>query len=526
MDMQWEKLLSSVRRKDKYKNTAQQDASSASGVTPPISTGRQELERDYDRILFAAPTRRLADKTQVFPLDRNDSVRTRLTHSHEVANFARGIGMRLAFEMKPEIFGELPACICVERDVPALLAAIGLAHDLGNPPFGHQGEASMRTWFARSLAPLINDAAPADIRNSTIFNDFLAFDGNSQTFRLLTKLQIINDEFGLNLTYATLAALIKYPRSSFTTDALHWKKHGFFYSEREVVADIWQETGLREGVRHPFTWLMEACDDIAYSVLDAEDTVKKGLASYHDLINFLQCWESHSENSPDGKDPLITAVIEKTEEKNAAYRDKLKELSPAELNDLHMQMFRVYAVSALINSVVEAFAQHKNILMQHNCLWTDLISQSSGAQLCKALKEFDRTRGYRHRSVLELELRGSNHIQGVMDMLWVGIHGHKTKAEQKREKIRKESDATYLARPSYDSDTPFGRFAYGRISENYRRLFEDPNNTLPVLYKEAQLLADAVSGMTDSYLMALHDELKSLYEYQHRLQARSAEASH
>ncbi|HAU5430081.1 dNTP triphosphohydrolase [Cronobacter malonaticus] len=526
MDMQWEKLLSSKRRKDKQKDLAQQNELSAFDITPPISTGRQELERDYDRILFAAPTRRLADKTQVFPLDRNDSVRTRLTHSHEVANFARGIGMRLAFEMKSEIFGELPAGLCVERDVPALLAAIGLAHDLGNPPFGHQGEASMRTWFARNLAPLIKEAPQTDIPDTTIFNDFLAFDGNSQTFRLLTKLQIINDKFGLNLTYATLAALIKYPRSSCTREAQHWKKHGFFYSEREVVDDVWQETGLREGVRHPFTWLMEACDDIAYSVLDAEDTVKKGLASYHDLINFLECWTSHSGNSTGDKDPLIAAVIEETEKKNAAYRDKLKELSPAELNDLHMQMFRVYAVSALINSVVEAFAQHKITLMQHSCQWTSLIDKSRGAQLCQALKEFDRTRGYRHRSVLELELRGSNHIQGVMDMLWVGIHGHKTKAEQKREKDLKETDVTFLARPSYDSDTPFGRFAYGRISENYRRIFEDPGNTLPVLYKEAQLLADAVSGMTDSYLMALHDELKSLYEYQDRLPSRSTETSH
>ncbi|EOW6652713.1 dGTP triphosphohydrolase [Cronobacter dublinensis] len=522
MDMQWEKLLNSVRRKDKDKETREQKAPSVTDITPPISTGRQELERDYDRILFAAPTRRLADKTQVFPLDRNDSVRTRLTHSHEVANFARGIGVRLAFEMKPAIFGALPESLCVERDVPALLAAIGLAHDLGNPPFGHQGEASMRTWFARNLTPLIDNATKTELPNPEIFNDFLEFDGNSQTFRLLTKLQIINDEFGLNLTYATLAALIKYPRSSCTNTARHWKKHGFFWSERDVVKEVWQETGLREGVRHPFTWLMEACDDIAYSVLDAEDTVKKGLASYHDLMNFLRCWESHSGNASDNADPLIAEVIKNTQEKNDSYRHKLKELSPAELNDLNMQMFRVNATSALINSVVQAFAQHKETLMRYDCLWTDLIGQSRGAQLCKALKEFDRTRGYRHRSVLELELRGSNHIQGVMDMLWVGIHGHKTRAEQDREKRLQRTDVTFSSRASYDSDTPFGRFAYGRISENYRRVFEDPNNTLPVLYKEAQLLADAVSGMTDSYLMDLHDELKSLYEYQYRLQARPA----
>lgn len=192
--------------------------------------------------------------------------------------------MRLAFEMKEHIFGEIPMGIAVERDVPALLAAIGLAHDLGNPPFGHQGEAAMRAWFNKNLPCLLDKEV-----NSKIYNDFLQFDGNSQTLRPVTKLQIINDNFGLNLTYATLAALIKYPRASYSPDK-HWKKHGFFYSEHEVVMDVWQQTGLGVPVMMPVAAthlrIMEACDDIAYSVLDAEDTIKKGFASYRDLRDF------------------------------------------------------------------------------------------------------------------------------------------------------------------------------------------------------------------------------------------------
>lgn len=262
--MQWSLLLNSKRRKDKakQKETVQslQDASA--------SEWRLEIERDFDRLLFAAPTRRLADKTQVFPLDRNDSVRTRLTHSHEVANFARGIGMRLAFDLKGDIFGALPENFCVERDVPALLAAIGLAHDLGNPPFGHQGEAAMRAWYKRHLKSEV--AQQPDVNRPPIFDDFFKFDGNSQTFRLVTKLQILNDDYGLNLTYATLAALIKYPRSSYTSSPGKWKKHGYFYSEEKVIKDVWENTGLTEGVRHPFTWLMEACDDIAYDLLPVD----------------------------------------------------------------------------------------------------------------------------------------------------------------------------------------------------------------------------------------------------------------
>lgn len=137
----WEKLLNGSRRK------------AIAGKTRSLGTavGREEFERDYDRILFAAPTRRLADKTQVFPMEEHDSVRTRLTHSHEVSNLARSIGMRLAFDHAEEVFGPDHERLKVKRNVPALLAAVGLAHDLGNPPFGHQGEASMQDWF-RALA--------------------------------------------------------------------------------------------------------------------------------------------------------------------------------------------------------------------------------------------------------------------------------------------------------------------------------------------------------------------------------------
>lgn len=478
--MEWHKLLNSGRRKDKKKSTEKH--------TSDLAYGRQEIERDYDRLLFAAPTRRLADKTQVFPLDLNDSVRTRLTHSHEVANFARGIGMRLAFEMKDEIFGTSCEHLVLERDVPALLATIGLAHDLGNPPFGHQGEAAMRTWFRRNLEPLVNSVTDTSLK--PVFNDFLQFDGNSQTLRLVTRLQIINDNYGLNLTYATLAAMIKYPHSSWSENR-RWNKHGYLYSEEQVVHDIWEETGLSEGIRHPFTYLMEACDDIAYSILDAEDTIKKGLASYQDLISFLAGWG-------EGKDPVINRLINDVERKNKEWEPRKQDLSPAEINDMSMQMFRVYATNVLIKSVVEAFRECHKQLCEKTAAIKDLISISAGNALCSALKKFDQTRGYRHRTVLELELKGSNYIQGLMDMLWVGIKGRSSRSQS--------------------CDTPFGRYAYGRISENYRRVFEDPDNQLPPLYKEAQLLADAISGMTDSYLIRLHDELKSLYEYESRVQ--------
>src|SRR5690349_18688310 len=251
----WEKLLSGVRRKAL--------AGQRSKVNPAeLNVGRQPVERDYDRILFAAPTRRLADKTQVFPMEINDSVRTRLTHSHEVSAIARSIGVRLAFEHAEAVFGSGHEALQVKRVVPALLAAIGLAHDLGNPPFGHQGEASMQQWFIQQAVSEAKRQG-VEVTNDTDLShfvdpDFLGFDGNAQTLRLLTRLQVVNDAYGFNLTVATLAALIKYP-VVYGLDKLGFKKSGIFRSESTIVGEVWDATGLRAGIRHPLTLVMEAC---------------------------------------------------------------------------------------------------------------------------------------------------------------------------------------------------------------------------------------------------------------------------
>lgn len=465
--LEWQKLLNGDRRKDKH-----------GGISNTASAnGRVELERDYDRILFATPTRRLADKTQVFPLERNDSVRNRLTHSHEVSSLARSIGIQLAFEHKQAIFGDdfadQPGFL--ERCVPALLSAIGLVHDLGNPPFGHQGETAIQNWFKRNQQNVFgNDEVAAA--------DFTHFDGNAQTFRLVTRLQILNDRFGLNLTYGTLASMIKYPIDSASKANSGWKKHGFFQSETEIIQDIWQETGLKPGIRHPLTYIMEACDDIAYSVLDAEDIVKKGFASFSDLIDHLSVVATET-GTPGAW------ALKQAKKKNTEFKKEL--LSPRELNDVSMQMFRVYAVSAMVKATIEQFVADKDKLMSGKLAPDyDLIKMSPAAAFCKSMKQFDRAHGYNHKSVLELELKGNNYINSLMDMLWTGIQGQ----------YHNHSDL-------------FSRYAYQRISENYRRVFEESNKqntSFSDAYLQAQLLTDAIAGMTDSYLIHIHDELEAL----------------
>jgi len=448
----WDKLLNQVRRKEL----------SGSPESMGTGVGRTEFERDYDRILFATPTRRLADKTQVFPMEENDSIRTRLTHSHEVSNLARSIGVRIAFEHAEAVFGSDHETLQVKRNVPALLAAAGLAHDLGNPPFGHQGEIAIQQWFSENHT--IEDIAL----------DFLEFDGNAQTFRLLTLLQVLNDRYGLNLSVGTLAGLIKYPSVYGSSNKGGFKKFGIFKSEESIINEVWEQTGLKEGIRHPLAYIVEACDDIAYSIIDAEDTVKKGYASFYDLMDFLETY--------DPEDANIKAVITSARKKNTEF--KKDSLSSRELNDISMQMLRVKAISVMVESATSVFIENIGKMMDGSIEeGFELIKNSNSARLCKAAKEFDFRYGFQHKDVLRLELQGNNYIKSTMTMLWraISVDG--------------------------DANKPFERYAFGSISENYRRVYLDTDKST---YAKCQLLCDAISGMTESYLIKKHNELKSL----------------
>ena len=467
----WKSLLNEGRRKKEY-----QRANGAKSKRSRTET-RTEIERDFDRILFSTPVRRLADKTQVFPLDKNDSVRTRLTHSHEVSNLARSIGTTLAFN-----FDIAKGVKNSQRNLPALLALTGLAHDLGNPPFGHQGEGAIQSWFADN-----RDTVLKSLNDDQHRQDFLKFEGNAQGFRLLTRLQLINDDFGLDLTHAALTALMKYPTPSHQVDKKHAakKKHGFFASEQHVVDYIHKKTKLALGVRHPLAYVMEACDDIAYVVLDAEDAVKKGLASFSDLIAFLR--------NAYKNDQLINNVIKASLDKHEEYQKE--KLSPSEMNDISMQRFRAFAISAMVDAAIKAFRKYEAGFVA-GTVDVPLLEKSTAEKLRKTLKSFSFMHAYKHRSVLEVELQGFNVIRGLMDFFWASI-----------------IDREILDDPASDRKQPFTKFVYGRISENYRRIFENPSKIdekLPMRYRECILLTDMISGMTDSYAVNLYEELLSL----------------
>ena len=499
--LQWESLLNSHRFSELYRRCKPENEPDP----PEYAKGQFRIpaERDHDRVLFSTPLRRMGDKTQVFPLDSIESIHTRLTHSYEVANLARSIGLQLSVHLHDHFPSD------AMRSIPATLAAVGLAHDIGNPPFGHQGEEAIRSWFRRNSEKLFEpqpgtcDEMRKDVSalNSQHRNDFLKFEGNAQTLRLMTKLQVIGDDLGLNLTFGTLASLMKYVASSTQTDSDEpaCKKVGYFASEAQVASAIRSQTGLHYPVRHPLSLVMEACDDIAYSVIDAEDSIKKNIVSFNDLVAWLDSYRRQHAND----DQALTYIydVAKWEFESLAKQDIL----PGELNDVATQKFRVRSIHVMVAAVVKAFQDNYSKIMASD-FDGELLRVSTASDLCQALKKFGKQHAYTHRSVLEIELDGSNVINDLMNFLWRGITAREKYAQLDSRRI-----------------TPFAAYAYSRISRNYRRIFEGnvrqyrPAEALPVRYKEMQLLTDMISGMTDGFCIDLHRELTRYHKEMHDL---------
>jgi dGTPase len=270
------------------------------------------------------------------------------------------------------------------------------------------------------------------------------------------------------------------------------KKVGFFSSETRLVEQIRRETGLHGHARHPLTHIMEACDDIAYLIVDAEDAIKKQIVSFHDLIAWLETAQRTNHD-------LLTEWVIRTACQGATDARAAK-LPPSEVNDVSMQIFRANAITAMVSAVIQSFEERYEEIMTGK-LDDPLIDISSAANFAREMKEFDVQHAYKHRRVLEIELSGFNTIQGLMDLLWRGI--------VERERFEDVGSTR---------TSPFARYAYGRISENYRRVFEgrlpyanDAEVTLPVRYRELQLLTDMVAGMTDQFAIDLHRELQEFH---------------
>ena len=443
--MKWEKLLARGRFGDQASKTE-------------LQVTRSEFEVDYDRIIFSAPFRNLQDKTQVFPLPEQAFVHTRLTHSLEVSSVGRSLG-KAAGEYLLAKYPPLQTTGISAYEIGAIVAAAALTHDIGNPPFGHAGEEAISDFF--KFHPSGKCWEP-HVRQGQ-WNDLCNFEGNAQGFRML-----VSKQFGLNLSYATLAAFTKYPRPSFIPHRdiakRSQKKFGFFINQLTDFEKMSAFLGIEKSspecwLRHPLAFLVEAADDICYSIIDLEDGCTMGLVSFEETIELLA--------------PILGNKFDKK---------KLENRSESQ----NLGILRAMAIGKLIEETVEAFKNNESTMCKGNFdkALTDIIPSSKALQ---KITDISVKKIYRSKIVLEKEAAGFQVLEGLLSVF---------------------SQALYH---QFYKPTDFS----GQDKSILRLLPEDfplhkgwGEEVNPYLLLRS--LVDFISGMTDKYALNLYRRVKGI----------------
>ncbi len=426
---------------------------------------RNPFENDYSRIVLSPHFRRLQDKAQVFPYDESDFVRTRLTHSLEVSTFAKGLGLGVETELREKgLLSESQTGY-----ISSILSTAGLIHDIGNPPFGHFGEECIRSFFKNTGSRFLQNLSEEERL------DFTAFDGNVQSFRVLRKLGESSDEFSYNLTFPVLACIVKYPFSSVegnkkNPDKVSTRKFGYFQSEKEEFLKVFEALQLGQR-RHPLVFLLEAADDIAYSVSDIEDGCKKGIITEKIILDMLET-------------EVKGAELEFWKNKLQDFKVSIPVGYPGELS-LFIQKFRIAAQSYMLVEATKTFiAKYDEILA--GTFDRDLLLESGAGQLRGLFKELGNI-NFGHESVLKRELVG----QAALNFL-LGTFADALFSDNNKSHRSKEYKICQL------------------ISSNYRYVINNLEDYPNEDYKKLRLLIDFISGMTDTYAIKLYHELSGI----------------
>jgi dGTPase len=436
--MNWKTLLSSQRIGQKQ--------------SPASEPSRSAFEQDYDRIIFSHPFRKLQDKTQVHPLPEHDFVHTRLTHSLEVSSVGRSLGKRVGeviLQRHPTLADNFSLF-----DFGAVVAAASLTHDLGNPPFGHAGEDAISDFFSQSSVGL----SLKDKMSEAEWVDLTKFEGNAQGFRILNR-----NQYGLKLTFATLGAFTKYPCPAFfpqrDKSKRSQKKFGFFQSEKapfnevaialelpKVAADAYE--------RHPLTFLVEAADDICYSIIDLEDGCSLGLISY------------------DEAKTLFENVITKN-------KSKLGKVDQLNSKAEKIGFLRALAIGDLMDECSTLFLDSEKEILEGNFnhALADLCASKTAL---KNIIDVSVEKIYRSRNVVEIEASGHQVLPGLMEeFLTAGLNLYENKRSRKYENL-------VLLLPE-------------DVRLNVKQAAD--------YYTAARYVVDFVSGLTDRYAISLYKKI-------------------
>ncbi len=444
--MQWEKLLASGRFDPTKKKSTVHDSF------------RSEFEIDYDRIIFSAPFRNLQDKTQVFPLPEHDFVHTRLTHSLEVSSVGRSLGKSVG-EYLVDKYPDLFEIGIHSSDIGAIVAAAALTHDIGNPPFGHAGEEAISDFFKHHPYGIVWQGQVKPVE----WTDLCNFEGNAQGFRML-----VAHNNGLKLSYATLASFTKYPRPAqvFERDKKRrsQKKFGFFADQIQDYAHLSKVLGLGKSSpecwsRHPLAFLVEAADDICYSIIDLEDGCTLGLVSFEQ-----------------SRDLMVEILRERFKpEKLEKYTTQTQKLA----------ILRAMTIGKLVEECVIAFCQKEEEMLtgDFDQALTEIIP--SAAALSK-ISDLSVQKIYRSKPVLEKEAAGFQVLEGLLEVFSMALN-HKFYQTE----LYSGRDKSILRLLPED----FPLEGWGEHVNPY-----------PML----RALIDFISGMTDKYALALYRKVKGI----------------
>lgn len=413
---------------------------------------RTQFQRDYDRIIFSSPFRRMQNKTQVFPLPEHVFVHNRLTHSLEVASVGRSLGNLLAEKLIPENQGNP-----LISEIGTIVSTACLAHDLGNPPFGHSGEAAISNFFEKGAGhefePLLTTGE---------WKDFTYFDGNANAFRILTHQFSGKRPGGFALTYSILASIVKYP---FESTLAVKPKFGFFQSEKEDYRkivnqlEIESKPGNSESFcRHPLVYLVEAADDICYQIMDLEDAFKLGILSYNDTKNlYLGFYDFETDKKYiENINATLTRVTDKNEQ---------------------ISYLRAGVIGKLIYECIGNFAENQEKIVAGN-FEGSLIGSLKGtqAEAMNTIKAISYSQVYAHRSVVEIEIAGYK-IIGTLLEEFVGA-------------IMNPRDL-------------YSKKILSLLPEQYKTNSDS-------VYLKIQSVVDFVSGMTDVFALDLYRKIKGI----------------
>jgi dGTPase len=439
-NMDWNKLLSTKR-------LGMEDWTSSGK-----SEDRTQFQRDYDRIIFSSPFRRMQNKTQVFPLPEHIFVHNRLTHSLEVASVGRSLGNLLA----EKLVIEMPENPLVP-EIGTIVSTACLAHDLGNPPFGHSGEAAISNFFEKGAGHEFQS-----LLTTGEWKDFTHFDGNANAFRILTHQFNGKRPGGFALTYSTLASIVKYPYESVEAKK---PKFGFFQSEKEDYKKIAKQLGIESKpdipdlfCRHPLVFLVEAADDICYQIMDLEDAFKLGILSYKQTKNLylgfynLETDRKQIEN--------IEATLKRVTDKNE-----------------QISYLRAGVIGKLIYESTRIFTENQNEILQGGFNGSLIgAMQNQHEEAMNTVKEISYSKIYAHRSVVEIEIAGYK-IIGTLLEEFVG--------------------ATMNPKDLYS------RKILSLLPEQYKTEIDSA-------YLKIQSVVDFVSGMTDVFALDLYRKIKGI----------------